>query len=85
MGGSLPEFAGSCPACGYPDLPSIEPETLHLLAGAEAVGGWLLKDGRMPVHAKGRIYLMPEAAWLRYKALCASAAATDAEMRRAAA
>ena len=85
MGGSLPEFAGSCPVCGYPDLDGIEPETLHLLAGCNAVAGWLLADGRFPVHARGRIYLMPEAAWLRYKALCASAAATDAEMRRAAA
>ena len=61
-----------CPACGYPDLPGIEPETLHLLVGAEAVGGWLLADGRMPVHAKGRIYLMPEDAWRAYKRLCAS-------------
>jgi len=61
-----------CPACGYPDLPSIEPETLHLLVGAEAVAGWLLADGRIPVHAKGRIYLMQESAWRSYKALCAS-------------
>jgi len=61
-----------CPACGYPDLPSIEPETLHLLVGAEAVAGWLLADGRIPVHAKGRIYLMQESAWRAYKALCAS-------------
>jgi hypothetical protein len=61
-----------CPACGYPDLPSIEPETLVLLVGAEAVAGWLLADGRLPVHAAGRIYLMQESAWRAYKALCAN-------------
>lgn len=70
----------TCPACGYPDLPSIEPETLHLLAGAEAVGGWRLQDGRLPVHAKGRIYLMPEDAWRDYKALCAHSEATTRAM-----
>ncbi len=74
---------GCCPACGYPDLPSIEPETLHLLAGAEAVGGWLLKDGRIPVHAKGRIYLMPEDGWRAYKQLCAHSEATARAMMAA--
>ena len=63
---------GTCPVCGFPDLPSIEPETLHLLVGAEACAGWLLADGRFPVYAKGRVYLMQESAWRDYKALCAS-------------
>ena len=80
----MPEFAGSCPACGYPDLPSIEPETLHLLAGAEAVGGWLLADGRLPVHAKGRIYLMQEPAWRAYKQLCANREVMAAKLEGAA-
>lgn len=61
-----------CPACGYPDLPSIEPETLYFKVGCEAVAGWLLSDGRIPVHAKGRIYLIEESAWRAYKALCAN-------------
>jgi len=80
-GSSLPPFS-SCPMCGFPDLPGIEPETLHLTVGAEAAAGFPLSDGRVPVHARGRIYLMRDDAWTRYRELCASAAET--EMRRGA-
>lgn len=76
--------AGCCPACGYPDLPGIEPETLWLRVGCEAVAGWLLPDGRFPVHAGGQVYLMPEAAWTRYKQLCAHSEATRQAMLHAA-
>lgn len=62
----------TCPACGFPDLPSIEPETLCLRVGHNAVAGFPLPDGRMPVHAKGVIYLMTEEAWTAYKRLCAN-------------
>jgi hypothetical protein len=74
----MPEI---CPACGFPELPSIEPETLQMLTGCEAVAGWVLQDGRLPVHAQGRIYLMPQEAWSRYRKLCASAEVTAAAMR----
>jgi hypothetical protein len=82
-GGSLTPFE-FCPACGFPDLPAVQPETLHLLVGAEAVAGYLLPDGRLPVHAAGQVWLMPEEAWRRYKALCASSEATRARMLQAA-
>lgn len=77
-GGSVPLI--SCPCCGFPDLPTVEPETLHLEVGDEAVAGWLLPDGRLPVHAAGRVYLMPREAWTRYRALCASSAMTRQAM-----
>jgi hypothetical protein len=83
-GGSFCGFA-ACPACGFPDLPGIEPETLHQLVGIEACAGHLLPDGRLPVYAGGRVYLMPQEAWTRYKTLCASTAATERAMQQAAA
>ncbi len=81
-GGSLTGLTeGCCPVCGYPDLDGIEPETLHLKVGCEAVAGAPTRTGLIPVHAGGRVYLMPQDKWMRYKVLCASAAATDAAMR----
>lgn len=74
---SLPELTAaghlpSCPACGYPDLPEMQPETLHLLVGAESCAGCPLPDGRLPVHARDRIYLMRPEQWSAYKRLCRS-------------
>lgn len=83
-GGSLTGLMACCPVCGYPDLDGIEPETLHLLAGAEAVAGYLLPNGLLPVHAKGCIYLMPQDKWTRYKALCANREAMASQMEAAA-
>ena len=80
-GGSVTGSTACCPACGYPDLDGIEPETLHLKVGCEAVAGHLLPNGLIPVHAAGRIYLMLQDKWTAYKALCASASAMAAAMR----
>ena len=80
-GGSVTGLTDGCPCCGYPYLTGIEPETLYLTVGCEAVAGAPLGAGMIPVHAGGRVYLMPEAKWTLFKALCASAAAMAAAMR----
>lgn len=70
-GGSLGGFAGCCPACGYPDLEEISPERLYFLAQSESGCGMPLPDGRLPVHAQGKIWTMTAAEWSQYRSMCA--------------
>jgi len=60
-----------CPACGWPDLPTIAAETLHARCGHNAVALYPLPDGEIPVMGGGRWYRMPQAAWTAYRQLCA--------------
>lgn len=69
-------LAPSSPPC--PALPSIEPETLVMLG--DAVPGWPLPDGRLPVCAAGRIYVVTWDAWQRSLDLRASDAATARQL-----
>ena len=71
-GGSVSGNAGGCPACGWPELPLISAERLHLLAGRHAVCLEALPSGEVPVMGAGRWHRMPYADWQTYRALCAS-------------
>ena len=71
-GGSVTGSGGACLAAGWPELPPILAERLHLLAGRYAVALDALPSGEVPVMGAGRWHRMPYADWLTYRALCAS-------------
>jgi hypothetical protein len=60
--------------------PEIEPEVLHLLAGSASIADEPLADGRLPVHARGRRYLMTAESWAAYRGLCASRLVMTAQL-----
>jgi hypothetical protein len=60
--------------------PEIEPEVLHLLAGSASIADEPLADGRLPVHARGKCYLMTPESWAAYRGLCASRAVMTAQL-----
>jgi hypothetical protein len=51
-------------------LPWISAEVLWFSVGAEAACGVPLPSGDLPVHAAGRVMVMTEDEWRRYRTLC---------------
>lgn len=58
------------------DMLPISAAVLFLLSGREAVAGWPLPDGRLPVAGAGLdgLRLMTPEDWRNYRARCAAAA-----------
>lgn len=57
------------------EIPHISAESLFLTAGFEAVAGFPLSDGSMPVSGKGlgsAMHLITPTEWQAYRALCES-------------
>lgn len=66
---SVPAPFFSAPA----GLDELSAEALFFAAGFEAVAGWPLPDGRLPIGARGQggaCWVMTRAAWNDYRALC---------------